>query len=165
MQHFPEFHPQSRVWIYQPSRPLTDADKNYIFETGAAFAKNWTAHNLQLKAAIDILYGFFVIIIVDKTMTDVSGCGIDKSVHFMQDTGATLGIDFFDRLNIAYLKNETIQITRQSELKKLLAEGEMRPDTPVFINSIQALAELNQHWPMPIGESYLGIVSNSHLHI
>ncbi len=165
MHYFPDFHPQSRVWIYQPNRPLTDADKNYILESGATFAKNWTAHNLQLKAAVDILHGFFVAIIVDETMNDVSGCGIDKSVHFMQETGAKLGIDFFDRLNIAYLQNENIQTAHQAELKKLLAEGTIKADTPVFINTIQSLAELNHHWPMPIGESYLERVSNSQLHI
>ena len=75
----------SKVWMYQSSRPLSPEEQQRINVEMQAFARQWTAHNQQLKAWGGVLEDRVLVLMVDETVAGASGCSIDKSVHFMQD--------------------------------------------------------------------------------
>ena len=45
-----QFSEQSRVWIYQSDRELSDEQAKQVLDQLNLFAAEWTAHNHQLKA-------------------------------------------------------------------------------------------------------------------
>src|SRR6202000_155504 len=103
-----QFSENSRVWIYQADRKLTDAEATEIQQYLSQFAQQWTAHNHQLKAKGEVRYNRFLILVVDETQAGASGCSIDKSVHFMQEIEKRFGINLFDRFNLAYRDGEEV---------------------------------------------------------
>src|ERR1700712_4667039 len=115
--HFSE---NSRVWVYQSDRELTDNEALKIKVLLDNFATGWTAHNNQLKAKAEIRYNRFLILIVDEGQAGASGCSIDKSVHFMQQIEAQFGINLFDRFNLAYRDGgDVISVPRHEFEEKL----------------------------------------------
>jgi hypothetical protein len=149
--HFSE---NSRVWVYQSDRELTDNEALQIKVLLDNFATGWTAHNNQLKAKAEIRYNRFLILIVDEFQAGASGCSIDKSVHFMQQIEAQFGINLFDRFNLAYRDGSEVLSAPRNQFEELLKQGSINTDTIVFNNMVQNLTELNTKWEVPFKNSW-----------
>jgi hypothetical protein len=155
MKTFESFSPQSKVWIYQASREFTPGEHTSLMKGLNYFCSDWTAHDKRLKADFDIVYDRFIVLVVDETRAEASGCSIDKSVHFLKDAGAALGIDFFDKLQIPYMKDYEFMTAHFRDLKRLYNEGSIDGDTLFFDTNILELSAypafvkpLKQHWLM-----------------
>jgi hypothetical protein len=144
----------ARIWIYQANRKLTDAEVSVISERAKAFLDSWTAHNNTLKASFEIRYSIFLIIIIDKNYNEVSGCSIDKSVHFIQELEKELTISFLDRMIFAYKTDARAEVVSKKDFSQLLSSGELNDDTIVFNNLIQTKGELNTAWEVPLKDSW-----------
>jgi hypothetical protein len=62
-----------------------------------------------MSACIEIFHNRFIIACVDEKTTSASGCGIDKSVKFIQQLESDLGGNnaLLERVNIVYGKMPT----------------------------------------------------------
>jgi hypothetical protein len=149
-----KFSPQSRVWIYQSDRKLTDQEVQQIQPELDRFTTNWTAHNNQLKARGEIRYNRFFILIVDESQAGASGCSIDKSVHFMQQVQQHLGINLFDRFNLAYREGEEVLSLPRHGFEDKLKDGSINKQTIVYNNLVQNLTELETKWEVPFKDSW-----------
>jgi len=148
------FSPQSRVWIYQSDRKLTDQEVSAIQPELNRFTTGWTAHNNQLKAKAEIRYNRFFILIVDESQAGASGCSIDKSVHFMQQVQQHLGINLFDRFNLAYREGEEVLSLPRHGFEAKLKDGSINKETIVYNNLVQNLNELETKWEVPFKDSW-----------
>lgn len=149
-----KFSPQSRVWIYQSDRKLTDQEVQQIQPELDRFTTNWTAHNNQLKAKGEVRYNRFFILIVDESQAGASGCSIDKSVHFMQEVQQHLGINLFDRFNLAYREGEEVLSLPRHDFEAKLKDGSINKETVVYNNLVQNLTELETKWEVPFKDSW-----------
>nr|WP_294941432.1 ABC transporter ATPase [uncultured Mucilaginibacter sp.] len=149
-----EFSSQSRVWVYQSDRKLTDAEALQIQVQLDNFTTGWTAHNNQLKAKAGIRYNRFLILIVDESQAGASGCSIDKSVNFMKQLEQQFGLNLFDRFNLAYRDGEEILSVPRQQFENLLKEGKITTETIVFNNLVQNVTELNTKWEVPFKDSW-----------
>ncbi|GGB13295.1 ABC transporter ATPase [Mucilaginibacter rubeus] len=149
-----KFSPQSRVWIYQSDRKLTDLEVQQIQPELNKFTTNWTAHNNQLKAKGEVRYNRFFILIVDESQAGASGCSIDKSVHFMQQAQQHLGINLFDRFNLAYREGEEVLSLPRHDFEAKLKDGSINKETVVYNNLVQNLTELETKWEVPFKDSW-----------
>jgi hypothetical protein len=149
-----KFSPQSRVWIYQSDRKLTDQEVQQIQPELDRFTTNWTAHNNQLQAKGEIRYNRFFILIVDESQAGASGCSIDKSVHFMQQVQQHLGINLFDRFNLAYREGEEVLSLPRHDFEAKLKDGSINKQTIVYNNLVQNLTELETKWEVPFKDSW-----------
>jgi hypothetical protein len=149
-----QFSENSRVWVYQANRKLTDNEVEDIKVLLDDFTTGWTAHNNQLKAKAEIRYDRFLILIVDEGQAGASGCSIDKSVHFMQQLETQFNINLFDRFNLAYRDENEILSAPRHEFEELLKQGSINTNTVVFNNMVQNLAELENKWEVPFKESW-----------
>ncbi|GAB5525037.1 MAG: hypothetical protein Roseis2KO_29090 [Roseivirga sp.] len=145
----------SRIWIYQSDRPISEEEKAGILTDSEAFLRQWAAHGSDLKASGTILYNHFLIICTDESFNLASGCSIDSSVQFVQGIGKKYGIDFFQRTNLAFWQNETIKMVKLSDLKDLVARGEIGADSLFFENTIQAKGQLETQWRVRASETWL----------
>ncbi len=146
---------QSRVWIYGAERALGQDEVNAIRTELQSFVTNWVSHRKELSAAAEVLHDRFLVIAVDESQAEASGCSIDGSVHFLQDMGAKMGIDFFNRMIFSYRdESGAIQTVPRDEFKILYKSGQLENDTIVFDPLVKELGELRQIFERPLEDSW-----------
>jgi len=149
--HFSE---NSRVWVYQANKKLSDSEVNQIQSDLDGFAAAWTAHNHQLKAKGEVRYNRFIILTVDESQAGASGCSIDKSVRFVQQLEQQYGITLLDRFNLAYREGSEVHSAPRHAFEELLKQGAINSNTVVFNNMVQNLKELQTKWEVPFRDSW-----------
>jgi hypothetical protein len=149
--HFSE---NSRVWVYQSDKKLSDKEVEVIKTELDEFAVKWTAHNHQLKAKAEIRYNRFLILIVDESQAGASGCSIDTSVRFIKQIEAEHHINLLDRFNLAYREGSEVLSARRNDFEELIKNGKINTETIVFNNLVQTLEELQTKWEVPFKESW-----------
>lgn len=146
----------SRVWVYQSERELTSAETESIKRKAQEFVAQWTSHDQLMKACIEIFHNRFIVVCVDEKTAPSSGCGIDKSVKFIQELEKNFSVSLMDRMIVAYRKGLTPTLSEGegevltchvSELKNL---GEVF----VFNNLVATKEELEKNWEVPIEKSW-----------
>lgn len=154
MSHFSHLPNNARVWVYQSDRELTPKEVQYITTKALEFVTQWESHGRKVESGVVVLYNRFLIIAANEEQFQVSGCGIDSSVHFVKALGSELQIDFFDRLLITYKEGDTVKAAKRIAFETLLEEGKVTDDTIVFNNMVTTLAELNNNWEIPLKNSW-----------
>ncbi|TCD29092.1 ABC transporter ATPase [Pedobacter psychrodurus] len=148
------FSPQSRVWIYQSDRKFTSTEESEILNKLAAFTNQWKAHGNELLAKAEIRYGFFIILTVDESQAGVTGCSIDSSVRLIKEIEQEFHVDLFNRFNIAYKVNGEVVVNSKEDFETLVNIKQVTPETIVFNNMVQNLAELESKWEVPFQNSW-----------
>lgn len=143
---FPELSPESKVWIYTADRLLNQTDKTEIANAMAQFLPQWAAHGNSLFGNYSVEHDRFLILVVDETQSNASGCSIDTSVRFIKDLGTHLGVDFFNRLNMIIEEQGELSTVHVSELKN-------HPEAIVFNPMITNLQDLRENWKVQVAES------------
>jgi hypothetical protein len=149
-----QFSENSRVWVYQANRKLTDAEVQQVQIQVDNFAAGWTAHNNQLKAGSEIRYNRFIVLIVDETQAGASGCSIDKSVRFINQLEQQFNITLLDRFNLAYREGNEVLSAPRHDFEEMLKQGSINTNTIVFNNMVQSLRDLQTKWEVPFKDSW-----------
>jgi hypothetical protein len=148
------FSPQSKVWIYQSNRQFTAIEAKAIQQKLDAFTAQWTAHGHQLKAKAEMPYNFFIVLTVDQDTASATGCSIDSSVRLIKEIEQTYGVDLFDRFNMAYKINYEVHVVTKEDFETLISIKKINPQTIVFNNLVQTLAEFEQKWEVELENSW-----------
>ncbi|MBI1225544.1 MAG: hypothetical protein GC192_09945 [Bacteroidetes bacterium] len=154
MDNFQHFPSDTRVWIYQSSKPFSKEVVPQLKEIVERFAQNWVSHNNQLRAHGDVLHERFILLAVDESRAGASGCSIDKSVHFLKQVEKELGIDLFDRMTFAWKEGEEVKTASQADFSNLFQEGKINSETLVFDNLVKTKGELEEKWLKPLNQSW-----------
>jgi hypothetical protein len=154
MNTIEEMPMDARVWVYQSNTLLSEEEIRAIKIKGAAFIESWAAHGAALKASFDILYDRFIIIGVDEKQAQASGCSIDKSVGFMKALEQEFNLQLFDRMQVAYRKQQEIEVCGLAQFEKLAQQGVVTPSTMVFNNMITTKAAFDTEWEVPLQQSW-----------
>lgn len=145
----------SKVWVYAANRILTEQELTEINLAGNDFTRSWTAHNQQLKASFTIFHNVFMVFMVDENHNEVSGCGIDKSVHFMQDLDKRYQLDVFNRLRLELWQNNSVIITNKQKLSVMVQEGTVNEQTLFFNKNISTKKQFDEQFQIPLSESWV----------
>lgn len=148
------FSPQSRVWVYQSDRKFTSTEENEILNKLSSFTNQWKAHGNELLAKAEIRYGFFIILTVDESQAGVTGCSIDSSVRLIKEIEQEYHVDLFNRFNMAYKVNDEVVVNSKEDFETLVNIKQVTPQTIVFNNMVQNLAELESKWEVPFQNSW-----------
>jgi hypothetical protein len=151
----------SKVWIYQSSRELTEAEAIQMTGQINDFIRQWMSHSKKVAAEGAVIYNRFVILAADESAAEVGGCSIDSSVHFIRQLEQQFQISLFDRLTVAYRQNGNILTASQSEFQDLMDKGLVNQDTVVFNNLVATVNELRQNWEVPLAKSWHTRLFNS----
>ena len=161
-QHLPaNFHPDSRVWIYQSNRLFTSTESAEITLLLNDFASNWTSHGAKVKGFATILLDTFILFLADETATGVSGCSTDSSVKLVKEIEKKFEVELFNRQRLAFWVDENIFQIPLNELKTALDNEVISPETLYFNNTILSKKELEQNWLIKLKNSWLGLNINS----
>ena len=85
------FHPQSKLWIYQANRTFTMGEIFQIEGLLENFTAIWKSHGQPVKGFGTALYGQFIILMADESYTTVGGCSTDSSVHVIKEIEKNAG--------------------------------------------------------------------------
>ena len=156
LSSFEQFHPNSRIWVYQADRELTASEIHDAEKKIQQFASQWQVHGAAANAMGELLFGRFVMFAVDEN-TPASGCSIDGSVQFVKQLGNEFQVDFFNRLLICFVhpQSNKIESLPMAEFKKQVKTGEITKSVILFDNTITTLKQLDGEWMIPASESWL----------
>lgn len=149
------FHPDSRVWIYQANRVFSLQEALEIEELLNEFAGQWKSHGTPVKGAAYLFFGQFIVLIADETATGVSGCSTDSSVRLVKDIEQRFSVNMFDRTTLAFVVKEKVQLLPLSQLQYAVDNGFIGTDTLYFNNLVQTKEELENKWIIPVKDSWL----------
>lgn len=150
-----DFHPASRVWMYQSSRLFFINQALEIEDMLNEFTANWQSHGARVKGYANLLFGQFIVLMADETQTGVSGCSTDSSVRLIKAIEEKFQVNMFDRQNLAFVVKEKIQLLPLSQLKYALENNFIDSNTVYFNNLVHTKDELLHKWMIPVKESWL----------
>jgi len=149
------FHPGSRVWVYQSNRLFLMSEALDIEDMLKEFTVHWQSHGTPVKGAAYLFFGQFIILMADETATGVSGCSTDSSVRLIKDIEKRFGVNMFDRTTLAFVIKDKIQLLPLSQLQYAAENGFIAPDTLYFNNLVLTKEELETKWLVPVKDSWL----------
>ena len=144
----------ARVWIYQSNRIFNPKEIEFISEKTTEFINSWTRHGDNLKGSFTIKYNQFLVLAVDESFNNVSGCSIDSSVRFIQKLEDELQLDFMDKMNVTFKDNNTINLVKLSDFQKFAKEKKINQETIVFNNMVSTKEDFENNWEVPAKESW-----------
>jgi hypothetical protein len=144
----------SRVWIYQADREFTDTEINLIALKAEDFINQWTRHGDDLKGSFTFKYNQFLVLAVDESFNNVSGCSIDSSVRFVQALEKELQLDLMNKMNITFKDNDTINLAKLSDFQRFVKEQKVTSETIVFNNMVNTKEDFENNWEVPAKESW-----------
>ena len=151
---FHELQDTSRIWVYQSNREFSDEEVKEIGFRLQAFIGQWTRHGDDLRASYSILYNHFIILAVDESFSQVSGCSIDASTHLFRGIEQSLQVELLNKLNTAFRNGKHINVVSLADFQKYVKEERIQPGTTVFNNLVQTKKELETSWEVPAEKSW-----------
>ncbi len=152
---FSELGDDSRLWIFQADRALTESEQTNVQRWIDDFMPKWTSHNRSLKAKGVVAYDRFVIVALDETVSNAaSGCSIDSMTHHMQAIAKQLSINMMDRVTFCFKLNDQVKGIHMNDVAQALEQGDISQDSLVFNNLIKTKKELISDWIIPISQSW-----------
>jgi hypothetical protein len=152
---FDQLPDDSRIWIYQASRKLSDQEKKFADQTLKDICEQWVAHQVPLKTSYLIEYNQFIILAADEDYHQPSGCSIDSSTRVLKTIQDTLGIDLFDRTKVAFLNGNEVTTYPLTQLKSLFQSGELGGSTITFNNLVPSVGNLKRDWKTSVEKTWL----------
>lgn len=144
----------SRIWIYQSDTKFSQEQLVKIRKDLTSFLTAWTAHGAQLNAGFDIRHDRFIVIALDQSQSQASGCSIDSQVRFIIALQEELGVDLLDKMNVTYYQNDRVHYKPLLDFKKMAKDGAIGKKTIVFNNLVTNLGEFKDSWEIPAIESW-----------
>ncbi len=151
-----DFADQSRVWIYQSSRPFIEKEQKEIDEQLFQFYTQWLAHGEPVKGWAKLLFNQFIVVMADETGTHVSGCSTDGMVRIVKSLERQYDVNFFDRMTVTFLIKGKAEMLPFGQVQYAVDKGYMDADTLTFNNIATNKKELLESWLVPMKQSWLG---------
>jgi len=155
-QYIPaDFHPTSRVWVYQSNRLFTIGEAFEIESILKEFLEQWNSHGVPVNGYANLLFGQFLIFMADETATGVSGCSTDSSVRVVKKVESLFKVNMFDRQTLAFVIKDKIQVLPMTQLGYAVQNHFITPDTLYFNNLVNTKDQLLKDWIIPVKQSWL----------
>jgi hypothetical protein len=150
-----DFHPGSRVWIYQGSRIFSLHEALEIEEMLKQFTAQWQSHGVPVKGAGYLFFGQFIILMADESLTGVGGCSTDSSVRLIKEIEQKYKVNMFERTTLAFIVKDKLELLPLTHLQHAFENGFIDAETLYFNNLVQTKEELENNWIIPMKDSWL----------
>ena len=144
----------SKVWVYPSNRKFYPNELEEIEVKIKNFIESWKSDNENFKASYQFLYNRFIIFIVDVEIIELTNEDIDTSVAFILNLQETYNVVLLDKMNVCFKQGEFVQYKELKDFKKLLKNKALTGKSIIFDNLISIKEDLDNHWEMPIEESW-----------
>ena len=149
----------ARLWIYATDRPLTDAEEADLTRRLEDFLDDWSSHGRAVEGHAEVREGRFVLLaahLPGHANGDVSGCGIDASVHVLEAFAQENELPWTSSLDVFYRDADgAVRNASRPDFQALSERGAVDRTTPVFDRDLKTVAALREgRFEHPAGESW-----------
>jgi len=95
-----------------------------------------------------------LVLAVDESFANASGCSIDASVRFVKQMETLFSMDLMNKLNVTYKEGQTIRLVNLSTFQEYAKVQKITSETIVFNNMIQTKGDLKSLWEVPAQQSW-----------
>ncbi len=151
---FEQMPAHARVWIYQANRPLTASESQHIVQTLEKGLHGWEAHGAPLQASFEIRFNQVIVVAVNESVNQASGCSIDASTRWFKELATDLNIDFFNR-DLAVVREDALELIPLGQIKSNVQSGNIVPADMIIQPLIDQISSYRTAWLCPAGDSYI----------
>lgn len=152
---FSELPSQARLWIFPADRPLTVDEQKTVVRAVEEGLSAWSAHGSPVRWGHHIAHDQFLVLGVDESQTELTGCSIDNAVGRIRELEQRLGLSFLDNDRVFYREGTVIRCRTRSDFKSRVAAGEITSDTVVFDTVIRSLGAWREgRGELPFSQSW-----------
>lgn len=152
---FSELPDNARIWVFGSDAPLTGAVADSLLADVDAYLDQWKAHGFPLRAAREWRDNRFLVIGIDPTAEQASGCSIDGLFRTLQQLQKTIGAQLVGGGRVFYRDDSgTTHSVARDEFTSLTSAGKIGPTTPVFDTSVSKLDDWRARFERPMKESW-----------
>jgi hypothetical protein len=147
----------SRIWIFGSDRPVTGSGAERLLGEVDRFLDAWRAHGDPLRCGRLWADNRFLVVGVDQSTANASGCSIDGLFRALQQLEGEIGARLVGGGRVCYRDHGgSAQCVAREDLDKLVANGEIGPDTVIFDTSITDLGEWRARFEQPARKTWVG---------
>lgn len=143
-----------RIWIYVANRSLNDSEVSQIKSKLDDFCSSWAAHGNQLSAGFEVYYDQILVLAVDENVAPATGCSIDSANAIIQEIEAEMGLDLFNRMNLAFVDDERIRLVKMNDLNQAYRSGLISESSTFLDNTISSLHDFRSKWKVTFGDAW-----------
>ena len=145
----------ARVWIYTSERLLSEKEKNIICVKSERFLESWQSHQLDVRSSFEIKKDRFFIVSVDESYNGVSGCGIDKLLHYVQELEVEFGISLTNKTNIVFEMEEEQLVIPFAQIKNAISKGIISAEIHYYNTLVSNIGELKTNFKVNVKEGWV----------
>lgn len=152
----PDLPDDARLWIFAADRPLSEAESQTLVESLRPFLASWQAHGLPVQGQAAVLHHRFLLLAGYVPGGEISGCSIDAATQAVEAAAQRLGITWMSPLMVFYRDAaDAVQHVTRAQFRRLIAEGKVTAQTPVFDLSLTHVGALRRGaFEKPAGQSW-----------
>lgn len=152
---FSDLPDNARIWVFGSDAAITGAVASSLLAEVDAYLDQWKAHGFPLRAAREWRDNRFLVIGIDPTAEQASGCSIDGLFRALQNMQKTMGTQIVGGGRVFYrdASGATQSATRE-DFSSLSSSGAIGPRTPVFDTSVTRLDDWRLKFEKPLAESW-----------
>ena len=151
---FHELSGQATIWIYQSNQEIADTEQQWLLETLTSFVTTWSSHGRPLEAGVEIRYGYFLILGVEKADFELSCCTTDRLMYLLKEIKDVSGIDFLERGKLLVQTGDQRFLLSVGQAKERWQSGELEKDSYVFDPTLSYKDELETRWRVPLAQFF-----------
>jgi hypothetical protein len=147
----------SRIWVFGSDHPVKGEAAEQLLSEVDQFLDEWRAHGEPLRCGRLWADDRFLVVGVDQSTANASGCSIDGLFRRLQLLERTIGARLVGGGRVYYRDHAGVaQCVSRAELDGLVASGAVGPDTAVFDTSITDLGEWRERFERPARKTWVG---------
>lgn len=144
----------AKTWIYPSSRKFYDSEIVEIGQKVKQFIKSWKSEDENFKVSIQFLHKRFLILFADEALSPISNMDIDEMVSFILQLQLDYKVTLLDKMNVCFKQGEFVQYKELKSIKSLLKNKAITEKTIVFDNLITNKFDFENHWEIPLKDSW-----------
>lgn len=144
------------VWLYAADRRLDHASAEHVQAHVNAFRNTWRTHGREVVSDCELIEHRLLVVAAEVPGGSMSGCGIDKSLHTLDNLARELGFTWVSGLHVVFLDQQgQLQTTTRPGFRALAADGTVNGQTPVVDLAAERLGEVRRRGlHVPLSQSW-----------
>jgi hypothetical protein len=153
---FNQLPDDARVWVFASDRPLTSDETRTLLSEVDDFLAAWKAHGAPLRSAREWREDRFLVIGVDPTAEQASGCSIDGLFRGLRALEGALGTTLVGGGRVFYRDSRgAAQVAPRREVPALAAASVLSRDTPIFDTALTDAGAYRERFETPARDSWV----------
>lgn len=145
----------ARLWIFPADRPLAPAELESLTRSVEQSLAGWNAHGSPVRWGHTLLYDQVLLVGVDESHAELTGCSIDSCVASIRTLEAELQVGMLDHARVFYRDGDRLTWAARPEFRELAAAGSVTQETIVLNNIITTVGEFRRGgWETPAKSSW-----------